>query len=113
MTSESGSSEGRRWLVEPPGPQQISIQIATGDQVEVTPELRRAFDGLLQALNAGEIEGYTAAFETGAQVTFCTVDCTHYLTGCTSNIFNCTPRRKCMVETQAPCLIDYHCAIAP
>jgi hypothetical protein len=99
MTGESGGSEERRWLVEPPGPQQINFQIAAGDQAEVTSELRQAFDDFLDALAGAEVEGYARA-------------CTDYIKGCTTNSFACSPRGKCTQESQAPCLMDYYCAIS-
>jgi hypothetical protein len=100
MATESDDAEARRWLVEPPGPQDVSFQIAAGDQVEITPEIRRAFDDLVEALGGGgDVEGFTAS------------DCTGYIKGCTTNEFSCQPRRKCLGEHQAPCFVDYHCYI--
>jgi hypothetical protein len=101
MANESGSADQPRWLVEPPGPQDIKFQIATGDQVEITAEIRQAFDGLLAALAGGDVEGYTAS------------ECVGYIKGCSTNTFACTPRRVCTSESQQPCFILYHCLIAP
>jgi hypothetical protein len=100
VTSESSGAEERRWLVDPPGPQQIKFQIAAGDQAEVTPELRQALDGLLEALTGTEVEGYANS-------------CGYYIKGCGTNTFGCHPRGKCTIEWQSPCVVDYGCRIAP
>jgi len=101
MASESGGSAERRWLMGPPGPQQIAFGISSGDQVDVTPETRQAFNQLLEAMAAADVAGYTAD------------DCTHYVKGCDANTFDCTPRSICTAEAQYPCLMDYTCAVAP
>jgi hypothetical protein len=53
MTNESGEPEQRRWLVEPPGPQDVKVHIATGDQFEMTLEIPQAFDSFIEALGGG------------------------------------------------------------
>lgn len=102
MTDDPASSEGRRWLVEPPGPQQVTFRIAAGDQVEIGPEIREAFERLVEALASAEVEGFDMA-----------ADCPAYKKGCTTNTFDCVTRGKCVWEAQAPCLMQYHCIIAP
>lgn len=86
-------------MVEPPGPQQIKLQIATGDQAEVTPELRQALDDFLEAVAGAEVEGYLNS-------------CSQYKKGCTTNTFICEPRAKCTSESQNPCLVNYICEIS-
>jgi hypothetical protein len=103
VTSESGRPEERRWLVEPPGPGGLKFKIAVGDEVQVTPEIRQAYETLLEALGGGEVEAYDMAGS----------DCAGYRKGCGTNVFSCSPRRKCFAEVQQPCLIDYHCVISP
>jgi hypothetical protein len=99
MASESESSAERNWLVEPPASTHIAFRIAAGDQVEVTPEIRQAFENLVVSLNAADVEGYTDA-------------CIGYVRGCTNNTYNCSPRQRCGYEGQAPCFINYFCKIA-
>jgi hypothetical protein len=101
MTSESGSSEERQWLVEPPGPNEIRVEIAAGDQVEITDESRQAFDNLLEAIGGGQVEGYTQS-EPG---------CEHYLEHCDYNLFNCIFRGNCNIESRKLCEYDYHCVV--
>jgi hypothetical protein len=99
MTSGAGRPDERAWLIEPPNSGEIKFQIALGDQVEVTPEMRQAFDNLVSALSTADVEGYTDA-------------CIDYIKGCTSNSFNCDPRQRCAHEGQAPCFMNYFCKIA-
>jgi hypothetical protein len=101
MTGESPGPEDRRWLVEPPGPHQIQFAIASGDQLDVTLEIQQAFERLLGALRSEDVQGYE--METS---------CGGYRQGCTKNVFACSPRRGCTVETQTNCFIDYNCKIA-
>ncbi|HTE83682.1 MAG TPA: hypothetical protein VK821_03045 [Dehalococcoidia bacterium] len=94
MTSESGGSEGRQWLVEPPGPQQISLQIAGGDELEITPDVQAAFDAFVQVLRGSDVQGYLKD------------------PSCTARDMTCTINGNCHSEYQHPnCLIDYHCQI--
>jgi hypothetical protein len=92
MTSESG---GGRWLVEPPGSQEVHFQMAAGDQVEVTDAVQEAFSQLIQTLRGDDVQGYI------------------YDPKCTTRSIDCTSNGKCSVEFQHPnCLIDYGCKIA-
>jgi hypothetical protein len=94
MTSASGDSESSRWLVTPPGSNDIHFEITAGDQVQVTPEIQQAFENLVQALRGDDMQGYV------------------YDPKCTTKNVNCEPNYKCTVETQKPCFIDYHCQIS-
>jgi len=93
MTTESGNSEGRRWLVEPAGAQEIKFQIATGDAFEVTPEVQAAFAALLEKLHGGEVQAYT------------------YRAQCPDHKWTCLPNGKCTWEAAQPCYVDYLCQI--
>ncbi len=96
MTSDAGGAEERRWLAEPPGAQEISFQIAAGDQVEVTAEVQEAFTQLIQTLRGDDMQGYI------------------FDPKCTTRNMGCTSNGKCVYEVQLPnCLIDYRCTIAP
>jgi hypothetical protein len=98
MTGESRNPE-RTWLVEPPASGEINFQIAAGDQVEMTPEIRQAFDDLVEMLSRADVAGYSDV-------------CIGYTAGCNSNTFNCSPRQRCSYEGQYPCFINYFCKIA-
>jgi hypothetical protein len=100
MTNEGGNSGERQWLTEPPGPQEMHFQIAAGDQVKMTPEVRAAFEHFLEAL-ADDTEAYS--LNDG---------CAGYTKGCTEDNFACMPRAKCTWEVQKPCFVDYQCKIA-
>jgi hypothetical protein len=80
-------------LVEPPGSQEISLQVEIGDQVEITDEVQKAFENLVQALRGDDMQGYI------------------YLPKCTKRTIDCTANGNCGVEHQAPCFIDYSCKI--
>jgi hypothetical protein len=99
MTSESGPRDQGHWLVEPPGSTDVNFQIAAGDQVEITPEMRQAFDNLVTALNTADVEGFTDA-------------CIDYIKGCITNTYICSPRQRCANEGQYPCFMQYYCKIA-
>jgi deferrochelatase/peroxidase EfeB len=91
----AGESNGGRWLVEPPGPQEVNFHIAAGDQVVVTPAVREAFDHLIETLRGDDMQGFT------------------YDPNCGKKIWECDFNGKCIHETQVPnCLIDYQCRIA-
>jgi hypothetical protein len=98
MVGDPGDSVERRWLIEPPGPQEMHLQITSGAEVEMTPEIQEAFERLLAALSTtDEVQGYA---------------CAGYTKGCTADNFACAPRGKCTWEVQQPCFIDYQCKIA-
>ena len=52
------SSEETRWIIGPPGPGEVTIHLAVDEHAQLTPELRRAIDGLVQALHQDEVSGY-------------------------------------------------------
>jgi hypothetical protein len=87
-------AEGSHWLVRPPGAMDINFEITAGDQVQITPEVQHAFENLVHALRGDDMQGYI------------------YDPKCTTKKSTCEPNLKCSVETQAPCLIDYHCQIS-
>ena len=53
----------RQWVVEPPGPGQISVQMAFGDGVELNEEQAAALGELLRSLEARdpEVTGHALA----------------------------------------------------
>jgi hypothetical protein len=60
VTSESGASEGRSWLIEPPGPGEITFGVALGEGVEDNAETRAAIEALISTMVKGEVQGYTS-----------------------------------------------------
>jgi hypothetical protein len=72
----------------------MRFHIETGDHVEITPEVRAAFEQFVQVLRGADVAGFV------------------YDPKCTDKYSSCTPEAKCDWETQRPCFIDYHCRIA-
>jgi len=52
------ASEDPRWL-NPPEPGAVDINISVDQDAQLTPEVRRALDDLVKALEAEEVLGYT------------------------------------------------------
>jgi len=80
-------------MLEPPGPGEISFQIAEGDGVEVTPDLQAAFAALVEKLRGGEVQGYV------------------YDATCPSKLVTCLHNGKCSWEQVGVCYVDYRCLI--
>jgi hypothetical protein len=93
MTSESGGDEERRFLLDPPGPGEISLHIAEGNGVEVTAELQAAFAALVEGLRGGEVQGYV------------------YDAACPEKRVTCLHNGSCGWEQVGACYVDYHCLI--
>ena len=57
----------RRWVVEPPGPGEVSLHLAVGDGVILTPEQETALTELLRSLEAAdaEVTGHAAGTKQG------------------------------------------------
>jgi len=50
-------TEGRQWIVDPPpGPGEVSLYMACGDDVDLTAEQQAALSALLRTLEAGDAE---------------------------------------------------------
>ena len=50
-------NEGRQWIIEPPpGPGEVSLYLACGDQVELTDEQEAAVSALLRSLEVEDSE---------------------------------------------------------
>ena len=95
MTSEPSTPGGSRWLLEPPGPQEISLHFAAGENAEITDEIQHAFEKLIQTLGGDDVRGFAPSPKCGPLT------------------FTCTPDGRCTVESQSPlCEVDYHCKIA-
>lgn len=94
MASGSMDFESRRWLAGTPGPQDIQLQIEAGDSVEITQEVRSAFEHLVQTLRGDDLQGFAAD------------------PGCLKKILLCVPNAGCHVEHQNPgCYVEYNCMI--
>ena len=48
--------EARRWVVEPPGPGEVSLHFVAGEGVELTAEQETALGSLLESLEANDPE---------------------------------------------------------
>jgi hypothetical protein len=88
-----------KWLLKPPGEQEVQVRIAIGPGIEVTPEIRDALEQLLSALQDSEVEGYRKCNPKCPSLN----DCTDY--GC-ARLYNCTP----LVATPL-CAVDMQCFI--
>jgi hypothetical protein len=61
-----------RWIVGPPGPGEVNIQIAVDRRAQLTPELHQALEKLVLALQQDEVEGYARPCDT--KVVTCKAD---------------------------------------
>jgi len=95
MTSEPSTPGGSRWLLQPPGPQEVSFQFATGENAEITPEIQRAFEKLIRTLVGEDVRGFAGS------------------PNCLTLRFTCAPNGRCTVESQSPgpCEVDYSCKV--
>jgi hypothetical protein len=97
MTNEPESES--RWLLEPPGPNEVQFQISVGEGIQVTDEIRRAIDDLIASLNMEDVVGYAT----------CSPRC-RTLANCGTK--TCKPLNNCTELTVRPCLADMRCIIA-
>jgi hypothetical protein len=96
MAAESGMPEESRWLLSPPGPGEVKLQIETGEGIGASLEVRAALEQLMKALAGAEVEGYIG------NITACFVDG-----------WECSANGPCITETMKTCAADYHCQIGP
>jgi hypothetical protein len=63
-----GNDAGRRWIVAPPGPGQVSFHMAVGEGVELSAEQEAALTELMQALESSdaEVSGHAVAGKCSA-----------------------------------------------
>jgi hypothetical protein len=101
MTSESGGEERIQWLLEPPAPGTLHLDIAVGEGTELTPEIRAALDNLISALSHTDVAGYS---DTCYPKCLDLADCTNY--GC-RRLNNCNPL------VSSPCVAEVTCYIGP
>ena len=85
----ANESEGdRQWIVEPPGPGQIALQVSCGEGVVLTDDQEAALGELLRSLEARdpEVTGHATAWPCDQHSTWCrqlrckSVSCTGELT---------------------------------
>ena len=100
MQDNAEDADARRWLVGPPGPNEAAFELRSGDQAEVTPEVRAAIEQLLKAVarsdEADDVSGY---------------DCFGFKRGCGENEYICFGRASRNGEMQRLCFTDYRCVI--
>jgi hypothetical protein len=87
------ASEQTGWIIGPPAPGEVTIHIAVDESAELTPELRRAIDGLMQALHQDEVSGYAMTDSPIRRIRVCDVD------------------GKCQPKSTQPCLKFTTCRI--
>jgi hypothetical protein len=97
MTNQSSGES--RWLIEPPAPGEVILQIAVGEGIKVTEETQQAIEALLKQILGGETEGYA---------TGCYPKCAD-LQSCTG--YWCSSLNNCKPLWSAPCLADVSCKI--
>ena len=87
------SSEDTRWIIGPPGPGEVAIHLAVDEHAQLTPELRQAIDGLVEALHQDEVAGYG---EVDPRV---------------RRIVVCDPKGSCRPRSTQPCAVFETCRI--
>ncbi len=87
------SSEDTRWIIGPPAPGEVIVHVAVDEHAQLTPELSRAIDGLVQALHQDEVAGYGAADPR------------------VSRIVVCDPKGACKPKSTQPCAVFETCRI--
>ncbi len=97
----SDELRGPEWLLEPPGANEVHFHLATGDDVELTPEARQAVETLLAELSSGEVEGFR----------FGIWDCDE-LARPSCNPDNCTLANCQPLTTTPACFAHSHCRIS-
>jgi hypothetical protein len=80
-----------RWIVGPPAPGEVNIQIAVDRQAQLTPELQEALEQLVQALQQDEVEGYARP--------------------CPSRVVTCKADGPCQPKVTSPCYSFQTCRI--
>jgi hypothetical protein len=97
MAEDTGDRAESSWLLEPPGADEVHIEIGIGAEADLSPEARAALDRLLDELGERE-DVEVAAFE-------CSIGpCSDYHV--CSTFKNCRPR-----ETSPSCFRYVHCRI--
>jgi hypothetical protein len=83
-------SDQTRWIVGPPGPGEVNIQIAVDSAAKLSPELRQALEKLVQSLQHDEVEAYRA---------------------CTTKTTVCKADGACQPKIISPCVSFETCRI--
>lgn len=86
------------WLLEPPEPGEVQVNIAIGPDVELSPEAREALETLMSSLQESEVSGFASLGEAdlGSK-------CPTYRI--------CKSYGWCQPLTTAPCLVYTRCRI--
>jgi hypothetical protein len=80
-----------RWIIGPPGPGEVNIQIAVDRRAKLTPELHQALEKLVASLQQHEVEGYAKA--------------------CPEKVVVCKPQGDCLPKITSPCARFQTCRI--
>jgi hypothetical protein len=99
LTREQRSEDEGQWIIEPPEPNEVQLQIVIGEGIEVTDEARRALDALLTVLHTGDVAGYKGScYPRCPDLETCGLACYPY--------HNCT-----VLKSQPTCVINMNCRI--
>jgi hypothetical protein len=98
MPASSDSPDEPRWLVEPPDSGEVRLQIATGEKVKLSDEVRLALERLLESFQTQDVGGYAKCFPRCADLTAC-------------GTFACNGLNNCSVLVRYPCAMELRCAI--
>jgi hypothetical protein len=85
--------EEPRWIVGPPAPGEVNIQIAVDSRAQLTPELHQALEKLVLALQQDEVEGYRRPEP------------------CPDKVVVCKPQGTCLPKITSPCATFQTCRI--
>jgi hypothetical protein len=94
MPEERPDSDEPGWLLEPPSPGEVHMNVAIGSEVELSPEARRALETLMSHLQDDEVMGFLPPCG-GLDA------CSNYK----CELGKCLPLRK------YPCAMDVNCKV--
>lgn len=96
MAEGEGDQPESGWLLEPPGPDEVHVEIGLGSEVELSPEALAALERLMSSLETAE-EAEVAGFACGI--------------GPCSNYRICTGYGRCRPLETGSCFAFTHCRI--
>jgi len=83
------------WLLQPPGPGELQVDIEIGENVELSTKARAAIETLMNGLEEDEVAGFAFSLD---------VACKSYRI--------CNPYGKCQPVEKGNCFVFTHCRIA-
>jgi hypothetical protein len=91
------SIDQTKWLVDPPGPGQVSVQVALGEGVELSDEQRGLLDALLASLQ--QVDEEVAGFTNPCTIVACKP--MEITMPCAMLVGSCTQFSACQIEQKA------------